>query len=140
MMTQMLIGSGDGIDVVALVGGSVTSNALPLSACTSTYRLTSAGIEQAIITGVGAGTTDLGNWVTPTSHASLYEVMVTILGGTLTGGSSATGSWIALSSTRSWGVTATSGTTKLCDISVEIRDTLTSTVRATASVTLEAFA
>ena len=132
----LLAGSGD---VVKLVGGIISANAFTGSA-TATYTLNSNGIEQATITGIGAGTTDLGNWVTPTTNASLYEALVTVVTGTLTAGSAATGSWLALSSTRSWFVTATGGTSKSADITVQIRDTATSTVRATASVTLKAFA
>lgn len=135
---QMALLAGSG-DVVKLVGGIISANAFTGSA-TATYTLNSNGIEQATITGIGAGTTDLGNWVTPTTNASLYEALVTVVTGTLTAGSAATGSWLALSSTRSWFVTATGGTSKSADITVQIRDTATSTVRATASVTLKAFA
>ncbi len=138
ILNMMLAGGGD---KVALVGGSVTSNGVAGGDCTSTYRLTSTGVEQAIATNTsGSVTTALGNWVTPTGNASLYEVFVAVVAGTLTAGSSATGAWLALSSTQSWLVTATGGTAKSADITVQVRDTATSTVRATANVTLEAFA
>lgn len=125
---------------VALSGTTVTSNALPMGSATSTYTLNSTGAEQETITGIGAGTVTIGNWVVPTNLASLYEVYVSVSSGTLSSGGSATGSWLSLGTTRSWLVTATSGSVKTAVISVQIRDAATSTVRATASVTLEAFA
>lgn len=87
----------------------------------------------------GAGPYEIENWVTPTSVASGYEVKATLVSGSLAGTSSATGTWLSLSSTREWGViTAYIGTTAQAEITVEIRKTGTTTVLDSAYISLTA--
>jgi hypothetical protein len=76
------------------------------------------------------------NWVTPTSQAANYEALVTILTGSLTGGT--TGSWVALSSNRSWYVNQTGNGQKTCTFTVQIRRVGTGTVLDTATITITA--
>jgi hypothetical protein len=79
-----------------------------------------------------------GNWVTPTSQASNYQIRATGSDPDLAG--SALNTWLALSTTREWTVTKGDNTSGFVNatITIEIRDTATSTVRGTAVVTLEA--
>lgn len=82
---------------------------------------------------------EVGSWVTPNSAAGDYQVKAEIVSGSPTGTFS---SWINLSTSRSWLVSRDGsldgvGTTSAI-ISIEIRDTATSTVRDTATITLQA--
>lgn len=84
--------------------------------------------------------TDVGSWCTPNGSASGYEVKADIVYGTLTGG--VTGTWQALSTTRSW-IMQRDGSFEAIGISgaqitVQIRDIATATVRDTATITIEA--
>ncbi len=81
--------------------------------------------------------TPIQNWVTPTVFApGTYEVMFTVLSGTVnTAGSDATGSWLALTSTRNWGRTQGSLSATVTG-TLQIR--LGVTVLASSSVTLVA--
>lgn len=98
------------------------------------YRLTSTGLAQTQ-SGTGSfGTVE--TWCTPTGEAVNYEALVTVTSGTLTSGTS--GSWIALSTTRTWTRDASIGLNELCVFTVEIRRTGTGTVLDTATITLEA--
>lgn len=83
--------------------------------------------------------TDLEQWCTPTNQASLYEARVTVSGAALDGASSATAIWLALSSSRQWGlVENTSGQSPVSTLTVDIRRIGTSTILDTATITLEA--
>ena len=74
-------------------------------------------------------------WDSIAATVGNYEVRATVNSGTTPGGS-ATGSWLNLGTTRSWTLTATIGTTRTCDLTIEIRDATSLSVLATASVTL----
>jgi len=104
------------------------------------YFLTAGGqVEQSLEAG-GNNPTNLEQWCTPTNQSSNYEAFITITGGTLSGGS-ATGTWLALSTTRNWFVTENqSGQQKLCQFTVQIRKIGTGTVLDTATIDLEASA
>ena len=97
------------------------------------YRLTSAGLAQSQ---VNATFTTVETWCTPTGEAVNYEVLVTVTAGTLTSGTS--GSWIALSTTRTWTRDAAIGTNELCTFTVQIRRVGSGTVLDTATITLNA--
>lgn len=98
------------------------------------YRLTSAGQvdarEQSTYTNVG-------QWCTPTSFASDYEVLITVISGVTPTGSPV-GSWSALSASREWGVSAGIGTNNFSQFTAQIRKTGTGTVLASATIYLEA--
>ena len=103
---------------------------------TAGYRLTNAGLIDVIPAG---SFVPAGAWISPQSGMGDYEARATVSsgsGGTLTG--SATATWLNLGTTRSW--TLSSGTSGLlCDrvLTIEIRDVATSTVRASATITLQ---
>lgn len=81
------------------------------------------------------GTVGHGNWVTPTSSAANYQVRATLLTGALSSG--ITGSWLTMTSNQAWACADSAGITQ-ATLTIEIRDTATSTVRATFNVSLYA--
>jgi len=115
----------------------------------STYTVTydAPGPGTAIITFESDGDvinttlgSDVGDWLAPKSFApSLYEIRATIVSGSLTSGSSATGSWLALTSDRNWRrLSGALNTLTTCVLTIEIRyaggpvlDTATVTLNAT---------
>lgn len=80
--------------------------------------------------------TDIGDWVTPKSAASNYECRATLVSGTLTSGT--TGTWLALTSNRSWSCEQSLTGTEAATVSIELRKVGTATVLDTATIQLEA--
>ena len=76
-------------------------------------------------------------WDSDPTTVGNYEVRATLVSGNTPSGS-ALSTWLVLSSDRTWQLSASPGNLLACTLTIEIRDTATSTVRATASVTLEA--
>jgi hypothetical protein len=76
------------------------------------------------------------NWVTPTGQAANYEAFVTLVSGSLNGGT--TGSWVALSSNRSWYISTTNPGVTTAELTVQIRRVGTGTILDTATITLTA--
>ena len=75
--------------------------------------------------------THKGDWITPKSRApGNYEVRATLSSGALSAGS--TGTWLPLTTTRTWSVTVVGSAT----LTIEIRDG-SGTVKATGSVVLQ---
>lgn len=98
------------------------------------YQLTNAGVTNTINQG---GTTSQGNWVTPAGAAGAnYEVRASIVSGSLTSGT--TGSWLALSSTRTWALTQSSIGSSTCVLTIEIRNATSLAVLDSATITLTA--
>lgn len=85
-----------------------------------------------------AGDIIADRWLVGGSNGSLYEARATLVSGTLSPGASATGSWLALSSDRSWYVSRSSIGTKSCTIDIEIGLVGTSTALDTARFSLSA--
>ena len=130
------VGIAGGGPVFALSTRTVNHNTAAPTTATAGYQLTNTGKVQRNGTGSGGSYVDVENWVNPTSLAGAgYECKVTIALGTLSSGTS--GSWLALSSTRTWEVSASS-TTKSCTFTVEIRDAASLVVLASAVITLNA--
>lgn len=102
------------------------------SSASATFQLNSSGAAQAVMAGNScnpvAGTTNYtGEWLLWGSSSS-FECRATLVSGTLSSGT--TGTWLALSTTRSWNVTSSVGAGggnagKNCTILVEIRDAAT---------------
>lgn len=66
-------------------------------------------------------TTDRGDWIVPKSAApGLYEVRATVTAGALSSGT--TGTWLALTTTRTWSVQRTTNGTSSCTMTIEIRN------------------
>ena len=80
----------------------------------------------------------LEQWCAPAALSGDYEVRATISSGTLTSGT--TGSWLALSTDRTWSKTVESPATGTCVFTVEIRriGTTTTLDSATISITADA--
>jgi hypothetical protein len=76
-------------------------------------------------------------WDSVPATTGNYEVRATLVSGNTPAGS-ALATWLVVSSFRSWMLTASPGNFLTCVLTIEVRDTATSTVRATASVTLQA--
>lgn len=72
-------------------------------------------------TGTGNITGFSGNWITPTSAAgNAYEIRLTVNSGSTPTGS-ATASWLALGTTRTWTITRVGAGTTASNVTVEIR-------------------
>lgn len=99
----------------------------------ASYQLNSTG---DIYKGVNGTFTDIGDWITPKSAASNYEVYATGTDGFITG--SALGSWLALSTARTWNVSRGTFGENVDTLIVEIRKVGTTTVLGTAIITLTA--
>lgn len=83
------------------------------------------------------GYVELEQWCTPTSQASNYEAYVTITSGYLDAGP--TNTWVALNVSRQWFVSeGSSGNSRVCTFTVQIRRIGTTTVLDTATISLEA--
>lgn len=119
---------------LALSDVFVTATRVASGTAVALYELRSTG---DIFRTVNTTSTDIGDWITPKSAASAgYEVYATLNSGSLTGGT--TGSWLALSSNRSWNVNQSTTGIKTAVIGLQIRKTGTTTVLASATITLEA--
>lgn len=103
----------------------------------ASYQIASNG---KVYKTVGATTTEIEQWCTPTSAAGNYEVFATLNSSTGSGlASGTTGAWLALTSNRTWTVTeSTSGNTSTAQLGMQIRRVGTGTVLATATIDLEA--
>jgi hypothetical protein len=124
-----------GGDKIQLSGVAVSSTGSGTQ--TATYTLESDG--DVVTATTDGGSVDAGDWIDPKASApSDYEVQATLNAGTLTVGSSATGSWLALTSDRSWSVRQTViGVADTGDLTIEIRKG-SGAVLASATVTLDA--
>lgn len=125
-----LLGTGGG-PVYRLDPDTYVDNALSPNDASVTYTINSNGTV----------TTNLGsyNWITPTTGSTTYYVRATLTSGTFTTGT--TGTWLALSSNRSWNTSYTSNTpgSKVTTATFEIAtDSGGTNVVVSASVTLEA--
>jgi hypothetical protein len=97
------------------------------------YQLTSAGAANEI---VGASTSFLETWCSPSGEAVNYEVFVTVSGSPLTIGF--INAWTALSTTRTWRLDAGIGNNLTSTLSVTVRRVGTTTPTYSATITLNA--
>lgn len=91
----------------------------------TTFDPGTAGVTLAInsngtlvVTGTNAGTLDSYNWITPTTGSTSYYVRATLIGGSFSSGT--TGTWLALTSNRTWTVTQSGAGTKTANATFEI--------------------
>jgi len=82
----------------------------------------------------GTPTTYIEDWVDPNSEASNYECFATVSGSALETGT--TGSWLALTSDRMWGIAETGAGTKFTTLTVTIREVGTTTNLTSATISL----
>lgn len=97
------------------------------------YRVASDGFVYTAANSTGTYSQQ-EQWISNVALVGNYEVRVTASGDVPTG--SAVNTWLELSTTRSWDLTASPGNLLSTTLTVEIRDTATSTVRATATINM----
>jgi hypothetical protein len=85
--------------------------------------------------GTSASYSQQEQWLSDPALVGNYEVRATLNSGDTPTGT--LGTWLSLSTTRSWVLTASPGNLLNANLTIEIRDTATSTVRATATVTMQ---
>lgn len=124
---------GTTAESISIVDQYVTATLVASGTAVAAYILKSSG---DINSTVNTSTTDIGDWVTPKSAAGNYECKATVTSGSLTSGT--TGSWLALTSDRSWTCQRSTIGTRDATLSIEIRKTGTTTVLDTATITLQA--
>jgi len=110
-----------------------------LTAATAGYAIDPDGFVYTSA-GVTISYVQAEQWNTSPPSTGNYQVLVTATGTTPTA-SDTLGVWNTMTTRQTWGLISprpAGGTSKTCVLTVQIRDTATSTVRATATVTLTA--
>lgn len=135
-IAQLLLAAGPRVSIVDDSFGKVSIS--PANAFAG-YRLHTDGTIDGT-----SGTTlnwglDRGRWLISGSNSD-YEVRATLNTGALDGGSSVTGSWLVLSTIRSWWCQVTSDSEALsaANLTIEIRDAITLVVLDTATIAISA--
>jgi hypothetical protein len=116
-----MIGEGGSGGVIRIEDHTVVDLAVGAPA-SATYVLGTDG--QASYSSLNSGSGNYTNeWTNPITGGlgGSYEVRATLNSGSLAGGSSATGSWLALSSARSWTVTQVALGNQSANLTIEIR-------------------
>lgn len=111
-----MIGAG-GASATVTLGASYNVDDLTTgSAASASFSLESDG---DIITALSSGSTDQGDWLNPKSAApGAYEARATLDSGDTPSGT--LGSWVALSSTRTWGLSQVGIGAKSCVLTIEV--------------------
>jgi hypothetical protein len=123
--------------VVVAITNQTVSTLESGSAAYARYQLDSDGkVYKFTGTTAGTPTTFIEDWVDPNSEASNYECFATLNSGSLQTGT--TGSWLALTSDRMWGVADTGSGSQSAFLTIQIRETGTTTTLTSASISLSA--
>lgn len=134
-----LLGVAQNVTIVLTSQTGLNSIVDQVSSGTATvsYQIASNG---KVYKTIGATTTEIEQWCTPTSAAGNYEVFATLNASVGSGlASGTTGAWLALTSNRTWTVNeSTSGNLSGAELGMQIRKVGTGTVLATATINLEA--
>lgn len=134
-IAQLLLAAGPR---VSIVDDSFSKVSIDPTDAFAGYRLHSDGTIDGT-----AGTTlnwalDRGLWLLSGINSN-YEARATLNTGALDAGSSVTGSWLVLSTTRSWWCQITAGlNVQQANLTVEIRDAVSLAVLDTATIVLYA--
>lgn len=132
-----LIGAGGGASAVTITLSAQSIFAFnSFGTASAAYQLKSDGT--ANYSQNGGGYIFLENWCVPGAQATNYECYVTVVAGALSVGSAATDTWLALSSSRVWQVSRPTLGVNDAIINIGIRRAGTSTILASADITLEA--
>jgi len=102
------------------------------------YRLDSDSFVYTAANSSGAYTV-AEQWDSIPATVGSYEARATLVTGDTPSGS-ALSTWLTLSADQTWQLFASPGNAFSCTLTIEIRDTASSTVRATATVYLDAYA
>jgi hypothetical protein len=124
-----------GYDIIRISDQSLTDPVIG-SPSSVAYNLTNTGKAQKFALNNG-GTTDLENWTVPQLNMALYTARAHVNSGTSPSGD-ALDSDLALSSTRSWGLTQSVVGTKTCVLLVTIKRASDGVTMDTALITLTA--
>lgn len=108
---------------------SVSDN-VPSGTSTASFTLNSGGTYSS----VGSLFAPSGTWQTGTGTGSSYDARMTVSSGSFTSGT--TGSWISLSSNRTWSL-STTGAASVTG-TLEIRDAATTAVLTSSSFYMDA--
>lgn len=128
-------GTSGGGGVLLADRGVFDSNGGSASA---SYRLTSTGDIEQINTLFGVR--DIGDWISPKSGApGTYEVRADLASGSRPISSGTLGSWLALTSSRTWTLQSSDVGSHEAQIVVQIRQGSTVLTSATISFFLEVF-
>jgi hypothetical protein len=121
---------GGGSPTITLTN-TTCSDAVTGGTATATYQVDSNGK-------IYKNSVFFENWISDAALAGDYQVRATLSSGDTPSGT--LGSWLALTSDRYWDLinAAQDDSTLSCALIVEIRDAATSTVRATATITISA--
>lgn len=103
-------------DQITAIGFNIEAASSSISS--AAVRMGSNGLQSSF---VNSSQSVDGSWVVPNTSAANWEVRATVLSGSTPTGS-ATGSWLALTSDRTWTVTASvEGSTVTSTIQLEFR-------------------
>lgn len=126
-----IAGIGGGVGAIILNGGTVNSSGNGVR--TATFRVANDGYVYFVDN--GAATLQY-QWEQTTNAPGDYDAYVTSAAGITSG---TTGAWVNLSTTRDWSVSSTiTGVDRSDAITIQIRNTATGLVSATATVYLNA--
>lgn len=121
--------------VVSITNQSIFFNAISPQDAYARYQLDSDGkVYKYTGQTPGTPTTYIEDWVEPNSEASNYECFATVSGSALETGT--TGSWLALTSDRMWGIAETGAGSKFTSLTVTIREVGTTTNLTSATISL----
>ena len=130
-----LLGSGGAPKIQLTTPITVAYASGGFLSATTGYRVAN---DAFIYTGTGSVSpsySQFEQWDSVPSTVGNYEVRATLNSGTTPTGTLNT--WLNLGTTQTWTLTAPTGNFRTCNLTIEIRDTATSTVQATAILTLE---
>lgn len=136
VLTLMGAAGGGGGSAVTITLSAQTISSLDNAPVSAAYQLNSNGTANQSIN--GGPYSFLENWCVPSAQAVNYECYATPVIGTVDGGSAATGTWLALSSSRFWSASQLSPGGNLVVINVGIRRVGTTTILASADIELSA--
>lgn len=130
-----LLGSGGAPNIQLTTPITVAYASGGFLAANTGYRVANDGYVYTGGWSVTPSYSQFEQWDSIPSTVGNYEVRATLNSGTTPTGTLNT--WLNLGTTREWTLTASTGNFLTCNLTIEIRDTATSTVRATATLTLE---
>lgn len=134
---HVVAGTGAVVNITNQTASDTETAGLGATLALAGYNLTSTGTVQTIELFT---VNDVEDWVTPTSAAgAAYQVRATVSSGDTPNSGSALNTWLTLGSDQVWYQSNNvPGTVRNGTLLIEIRDTATSTVQDSATVTLTA--
>ena len=130
LLALLLSAAGDVAQgTVALSNLTANAEAFDPTAATASYSLTSAGVRTA------SGLSN-ANWINPAVGMGDFEVLATVQSGALSSGS--TGSYLPLSTTRTWTRQRSGVGSSACVIRIQVRRISDAVQVADVTITLQA--